>query len=61
MTDQYICKDNSGGYQDTLTVGKIYTGKRVEGIFTNWPYLEVLEDDQGKSISGYLSRFTKME
>lgn len=57
--DKYrFTQGQMGGYEHTLTDGKIYDGVEVPGIFQE-PYLVVYED--GKKIaSAYLFRFEKV-
>ena len=45
-----------------LTIDRIYIAlsDTVEGQFPNWPYI-IVEDDEGKKVTLFASRFTKVE
>ena len=57
--NKYKCIDNSRGYENSLTEGKVYTGEVKPGLFANWPYLVVI-NDHGKPVTAYLSRFEEV-
>lgn len=59
-TGRYKYTSRLGGYEHALTVGEVYDGQEVPGIFDNSPYLIVYKDGQ-EIAAAHLSRFTKVE
>jgi hypothetical protein len=51
-----ICRDNSAGYQNKLTIGKTYEVEIVPGIFESRPFVEFTDDD-GKTCGAHKHRF----
>ena len=56
---KYICKHLRGGYEYSLTVGKVYEGTVEPGIFQE-PYLVIPEGDNGKKVIAHLYRFEQV-
>lgn len=52
--------DNSGSYQYTTTLNKVYEVEKVEGIFETRPFYQFI-NDEGKETACHLYRFEEIK